>query len=40
MPARAGIPLVRTGDITHLSKPKEFDDANQVSNRLEAINVH
>jgi 3',5'-cyclic AMP phosphodiesterase CpdA len=31
--------MLHTGDITHLSKPKEFDDADQVINRAK-LDVH
>jgi 3',5'-cyclic AMP phosphodiesterase CpdA len=33
MPAKPAF-MIHTGDITHLSKPKEFDDAAQVLGRL------
>ena len=38
MPAKPAF-MIHTGDITHLSKPKEFDDANQVITGSK-LNVH
>ncbi len=38
MPAKPAF-MIHTGDITHLSKPKEFDDANQVIGRAK-LDVH
>jgi 3',5'-cyclic AMP phosphodiesterase CpdA len=38
MPARPAF-MLHTGDVTHLSKPKEFDDADQVIGRAK-LKVH
>jgi 3',5'-cyclic AMP phosphodiesterase CpdA len=38
MPAKPAF-MIHTGDITHLSKPKEFDDAAQVLGRL-SLDAH
>ena len=38
MPARPAF-MIHTGDITHLSKPKQFDDADQVIGRAK-LDVH
>ena len=38
MPAKPAF-MIHTGDITHLSKPKQFDDADQVIGRAK-LDVH
>ena len=38
MPAKPAF-MIHTGDITHLSKPEEFDNANQLISEA-ALDVH
>ena len=39
MPEQPGL-ILHTGDITHLSKPAEFDEAQQLLGRLRATELH